>query len=500
MHSFTRILGAFAFAATGVGAVSLIAACQNTGDSGSSTGSDGGTGLPTTTFAPAGCNFKVAPRAEYTDWSSGKTDVGTTPNIRRVRLGLGGNVAPGSAGHANPATTIGVAWQTDEGTTASEIQWGTGMDPTTWPKANVATGVTWDTPPGSLVGNGPERMHEVYICGLTPATTYSYRVGGGPSGKEVWSDVYQFTTTPSDPSATVTFAVTGDARGNNGDAWQILEGRLLGLPTRPALQLFSGDMIDVTTNQLEWEDWVDKAWKDSNNKLSALGQLLTLAAHGNHDNHSSLFYGNLTLPQDLTAFPQYTELFFSVDVGPAHIVVIDDTFIAEPTLDSNFLPVFKPWLEADLTAAQANRAKVPWIIAVHHRPEYSSSTHGKDPDVLTGRTWFGPEWDKYHVDLVLAGHDHDYERTKPLTGPTDSPTLHTENKDGTVYVVCAGSGADAYSSATSTFSALSRDFTNGTALGLYSVLTVTPASLKIEAHELLADASDPIFDTVTLTK
>ena len=36
----------------------------------------------------------------------------------------------------------------------------------------------WLTPEGALNGNGDVRMHEVYVCGLTPAKTYYYRVGG----------------------------------------------------------------------------------------------------------------------------------------------------------------------------------------------------------------------------------------------------------------------------------------------------------------------------------
>ena len=74
-----------------------------------------------------------------------------------------------------------------------------------------------------------------------------------------------------------------------------------------------------------------------------------------------------------------------------------------------------------------------------------------DADVLRGRQYFEPIWEKYHVDLALAGHDHDYERSKPLTGPVDNPTTHTDPKDGTIYLVCAGSGADPYGSGTSTF-------------------------------------------------
>lgn len=477
------------------GALALVSACQDTGAGGSGGGT---TGVVTAdAFKPQGCGFQVAPRAEYKDYSSGKTDVGATPNIRRVRLGLGGNVTPGAAGHADPTTTMGFAWETDDGTLVSQVQWGSTPDPTSWPKTNVTSGVTWLTPHG-LTGND-ERMHEAYVCGLTPATTYYYRVGGGPAGKEVWgADVYSFTTAPSDPNATITIAVTGDSRGEQQDAWRILQKRVLALA--PTLQLFSGDMINLATDQGEWEEWLDNAWKGADGKPSTLGQVLTLAAHGNHDNHTALFFGNLVLPQDVAKYPKYTEQFFSVDVGPAHLVVLDDAWLVFPNGDQAYGGVIGDWLEADLAAADANRAKVPWVIAVHHHPEYSSSTHGKDADVIRGRNFLEPIWEKHHADLVLAGHDHDYERSKPLTGPIDNPTSHPSSKDGTVYLVCAGSGADAYSSNTSTFTAKSHDFSNGGAIGLYGILKVTKSSLQIDAHELHVDGSDPIFDTVTMTK
>ncbi len=268
----------------------------------------------------------------------------------------------------------------------------------------------------------------------------------------------------------------------------------------PTLQLFSGDMINLAPDQNEWEQWLDRAWRGSDGKLSALGQVLTLSAHGNHDNHNALFFGNLVLPQDVTQFPKYTEQFFSVDVGPVHIVMIDDAWVIQTNGDADYPGVLKGWLDADLTAATANRSKVPWIVVVHHHPEYSSSSHGKDADVLRGRAFFAPIWDKYHVDLAIAGHDHDYERSKSLTGPIDNPTPHTTTKDGTTYLVCAGSGADAYPSGTSPFTATSHDFTGGGALGLYGLLKVTATSLIIEAHELHADGTDPMFDTTTLTR
>lgn len=454
---------------------------------------DGGV-VADTLFQPEGCDFKVAPRPEYMDYSVGRTEVGATPNIRRVRLGLGGHVSQGAPGRADPATSFGVAWQTDDGTLISEVEWGAGPDPASWDPADRTSGFTWLTPAGTLNSTGDARMHEAYVCGLEPDTTYYYRVGGGGQ----WSEVHRFKTTPKDPSTEVKILVTGDSRGQENDAWRILQRRVMQLGVDA--QLFSGDMINLAPDQGEWERWLDAAWKDSDGTLSTLGQVLTLSAHGNHDNHTSLFYGNLVLPQEPEKYPAYSELFFSVDIGPVHVIVLDDAYLAFPTGDSAFGALFEEWLRADLEDANANRDQVPWIITMHHRPCFSSSNHGDDGDVLRVRDFLVPIYDEYHVDLSLAGHDHNYERTRPITGPASNPSIQPSPAEGTVYLVCAGAGADPYSSGTSTFTEISRDYKTGGAIGFYGVVTATQSELRLEAHELRPDGSDPVFDTMTITR
>lgn len=469
-----------------------VAACQNTDAATKPSGAGGATSSGTGANA---CAFTITPRPEYTDYAAGTPVNGATPNIRRVRLGLGGTVTAGAPTYADPSKSFAVAWQTDDGTLASDVTWGADPDPTKWDAKNRVGGSTWNTPPGSIQGNGPQRMHEAYVCGLTPATTYYYRVGGGPAGAEVWSDVYPFSTTPAAGDATVKFAITGDSRGEEQNAWQLLQHRVKGQGV--TLQLFSGDMINLGPDQGEWEQWLDKAWKDETGMPSALPSILTLAAHGNHDNHTTLFYGNVTLPQD-PAYALGAELFFSVDVGPVHVVVFDDFYLTT-NQNPEFISSLTDWLEKDLTAAEANRASVPWIITVHHHPEYSSSLHGKDPGVIAVRTFTSPIWDKHHVDLSIAGHDHNYERSKPLTGPAANPTVQTDTKAGTTYLVCAGSGADAYSAGMSPFTDVSRDYKSG-GIGLYSILTATKSKLTIEAHTMTAAGDDPVFDTYTLSR
>jgi acid phosphatase type 7 len=453
-------------------------------------------------FKPEGCDFEIATRPEYTLFTKGEPVVSAAPDIRRVRIGLGGNVAVGAPGRADPATSAGFAWQTDAETLASDIQWGTTPDPTTWPAENRRSGVTFVSPPGQIVPVGEDRMHEAYVCGLSPATTYYYRVGGGAAGKEVWSEVHSFTTTPKDPNTAVVFGVSGDARGQDNDAWRLIQRRFTSEGVTAGL--FSGDMINFATDQAEWHKWLDLAWKDSDGSLLSLGQTLTLATHGNHENHTVHYYSSLVLPQDIENFGKYSELFFSVDIGPVHVVVVDDFWVTSPNGDPEYAPMLKAWLDKDLEAANANRANVPWIVAMHHHAEFSASNHGDDSDVLLGRQFFVPIWDKYHVDLLVLGHDHNYERSKPLTGPLTGATLDPVVQDlpqnGTVYMICAGAGADAYGNGTKAFTGYSQTFDSKTVLGFYSFLRANKTSLTIESHELRADGTDPIIDEFPITK
>lgn len=490
-----------AVAALGGAPLLWAVACQDTSyDPSKGAGGGGVGGAGSTTYEPAGCGFDIRPRAEYKEWEVGSTVVGASPAIRRVRVGLGGRVTPGAVGRTDPSTSFGVAWETEDDTKVSEIQWGETPDPSTWPAENRRNGVTWLTPEGTINAGGDQRMHEVYVCGLEPSTTYYYRVGGGPEGAEVWSDVLSYATLPAaGDDVEVVVGLSGDSRGQQDDAWRLIQRRMKLL--QPTFQMFSGDMINFAPDQGEWEAWLNAAERDTDGSYLTLGSSLVVPAHGNHDNHTSLFYGNLVQPQEEGAYPGYGELLYSFDAGPVHVIVVDDVFVAFPSGDQSYKGVAEAWLRADLEVASQNRADVPWIVAMHHHPEYSSSLHGEDQDVQRVRDFLAPIWHEYEVDLVVAGHDHNYERSKRLSGASEAPTIQDPATGvGTTYLVCAGAGADPYGSGTTATTDVSRSYATGGAIGFYGILRVSRAALTIEAHELRADATDPIFDTITLTK
>src|SRR5690606_37957010 len=101
------------------------------------------------------------------------------------------------------------------------------------------------------------------------------------------------------------------------------------------------------------------------------------------------------------------------------------------------------WLEQDLIYANSpqNRTQRPWIIAMGHRPLYCSSTKGKDctSHAETFRRELEPLLNKYQVDLVLAGHVHDYERTLPVF--EEKPTSESYvNPTSPTYIVNGAGG------------------------------------------------------------
>lgn len=94
--------------------------------------------------------------------------------------------------------------------------------------------------------------------------------------------------------------------------------------------------------------------------------------------------------------------WYSVAIG--HVLFIG--------LDSNRVedPAQLEWLEDTLAGTPHTT-----IIAAMHHPAYSAGKHGSTRDVQ--ELWV-PLFEQYGVDLVLAGHDHDYQRSIPIDGVT----------------------------------------------------------------------------------
>jgi hypothetical protein len=72
------------------------------------------------------------------------------------------------------------------------------------------------------------------------------------------------------------------------------------------------------------------------------------------------------------------------------------------------------WLDRTLRAAREDRS-VDMIVVFMHQCAMSTSVPGNGSDLGIRRAWL-PLFDRYEVDLVLSGHEHDYERSYPVRG------------------------------------------------------------------------------------
>jgi hypothetical protein len=105
--------------------------------------------------------------------------------------------------------------------------------------------------------------------------------------------------------------------------------------------------------------------------------------------------------------------YYTRRLGDAQLYLLDSTFVTDRQT---------AWLERQLADSTAT-----WKIAVLHHPPYTCGGHGGDSTVQ--RRWV-PLFESYGVQLVLAGHDHNYQRFA--------------TRDGVTYVVHGGGGARLY--------------------------------------------------------
>ena len=115
------------------------------------------------------------------------------------------------------------------------------------------------------------------------------------------------------------------------------------------------------------------------------------AALGNHDESNQRFY---------EFFNMDGQEYYRFGKGNASFYALNSNYMDKKQID---------WLNDKLAADTAE-----WKIAFFHHPPYSSGgAHGSDTKL---REIVEPIFLKHGVDVVLAGHEHFYERIKPQKG------------------------------------------------------------------------------------
>ena len=213
---------------------------------------------------------------------------------------------------------------------------------------------------------------------------------------------------------------------------------------QPLFHLLNGDLCYANLNP----GAMPAVWADfANNAQTSAAHRPWMPCTGNHEiefhNGAQGFNSYLTrftLPDNGT---QFTGLWYRFQVGSvlfvslsADDVIYQDSgaFVSGPDAlrpvastgnspiepgTSLFLRGYSGgaqtrWLESTLAAA-AQDDSIDWIVVQMHQDALSSSKFGNGSDKGIRETWL-PLFDRYGVDLVLCGHDHDYERSWPVRG------------------------------------------------------------------------------------
>ena len=315
----------------------------------------------------------------------------------------------------------------------------------------------------------------VDVHGLVPDTKYFYRAG-------TWGDfddqvgefvgpnltpVHSFKTGASKGIRTpFRFVLAGDSRSDQGKLAE--NGPRFG-SIEADFWLFSGDMTEAGT-QTEWWSWFDAL-------KPVLTRCVFMPVQGNHEFLADHYYNQWSLP-GMAGLPQeYREHGWSFDYGNLHVVGLDSYHL-------HSMEGQRPWLESDLSAAAAD-PDIDWIVVMFHHAAYSASNHGSTKSVQ--ELWV-PLLEEHGVDLVLNGHDHNYERTHPIRG--DQVVGPGE---GVVYVVAGAFYAPSYGNGNEWWTAVSEHGDKGN----YAIIEVNDKVLSVTAYSV--DGQE-ILDEFVLSK
>jgi len=295
-----------------------------------------------------------------------------------------------------------------------------------------------------LQRNAGEKQMWATLGGLTPDTIYCYVIENGT----LLSERTGFKTAPAATStAPVRFMAFGDSGGGGTDQHE-LRDRMLEFPYD--LIIHTGDIAYDEGTIGQFEDNVFGVYAE------LFRNLPFFPAAGNHE-YKTLQGAPF---RSVFAIPGGNgEKWYSYDWGKVHFAALD----TEASYSTQ-----AAWLDHDLATSQQ-----PWKIIYLHRPPYSSGSHGSDGAL---REALAPVLQKHGVQLVLAGHDHDYERMKP--------------QQGVAYVVTGGGGKGTREVGSSSFTA-------------FSEAVIHFVYVEVDADELVLhaiDANGVEFDSMVVPR
>lgn len=254
------------------------------------------------------------------------------------------------------------------------------------------------------------RSHKALATGLTPNTTYSYRVGFD----NAWSEIRTFTTAVDSKDEFKFLYMTDSHIMNqeyiNNTRWVATAAANKAPDAR--FLLFTGDFVEtgtVTNAEWEWEQFFETSMKP------AIQKFPMVPTDGNHDdspnlNYTHHFNTDSIFNQSAATKPQFHGINYSFVYGDALFIV----YSQQDYWRTGYMNSLKPWFRAQVEA----NPNTKWRIAAVHKCLFTGSGHQEDADAKIFRQEMLPLFDELNIDFVIQGHDHVYE----VIGPVDNQT------------------------------------------------------------------------------
>lgn len=367
--------------------------------------------------------------------------------------------------NGDPATARGISWFSSYDVEESDVWLSTSSDLSGATKYSGTLNVFEKAAEAGAKEKTAFYNHQCVLTGLTPATTYYYRVGSETMG--VYSSVGKFKTAAT--SGAVTFLLTTDvhigANETSAPSRWFYHAALSDAMSRAELDfaLNTGDMVTMWNGGYSY---FESEWARAMNISPLLREITFVPVAGNHDqkheraagtyaehrysmvNHYSLPASPAEIDDGNANGPNY-----SFDVSNVHFIIMN---IYDSDQPSSEIEQIKTWVERDLAETDKE-----WIIAFSHR-----EVPDNVKEVL----------ERYGVTIAYSGHEHYYKRTAPmLSGVAQTMNLGGEgdkylvNQVGTTYVTnTTTGGADEFRSVTPGTNDID-SFGSGVAFGSYGV-------------------------------
>ncbi len=272
-------------------------------------------------------------------------------------------------------------------------------------------------------GNHNMAFHMATMTGLPIGEGIEYRVGTQNSEMTEW---YNFTTI--NPSATHFEWISIADHGDSSEGMDVSEAIIA--DTDAQMVTISGDISYADGEQTAWDNWF-------NFQQESMTSIPWVTAVGNHENEPGYEFAPYEHRFDSDQQIESETFWYSRNVPGVHMVFMSTEHDYAPGSTQY------SWLEQDLSSV--DREVTPFVIVYGHKPMYSSNSyHGSEVEL---RDSLEEMYVAQGVDLVIAGHDHFYERTWPVSSETIMDTGN-DNRfsrgQGPIHLVIGIGGRSAY--------------------------------------------------------